>query len=97
MFVRFSHDFEEGIRLMSLDQVSKSNLVIFCLNKSEFSVLAMVLDAAVQVEMDMDMTARNLGDLDKQGLPDSYFINPLSHRISIKGLNESFQNVAVDS
>lgn len=58
---------------------------------------AMVLDAAVQVELDEDMTLRALGDLDKQGTPDSYFIGPSVQKVSLKGLNESFQHVAVDS
>ncbi len=57
----------------------------------------MVLDAAVQVELDEDMTLRALGDLDKQGMPDSYFIGPSAQKVSLKGLNESFQHVAVDS
>lgn len=57
----------------------------------------MVLDAAVQAELDEDMTLKALGDLDKQGTPDSYFVNPAAQKVSLKGLNESFQHVAVDS
>ena len=59
----------------------------------------MVLDAATQVELDEDMTLRALGDLDKQGTADSYFLQPSAaaqQKISLTGLNESFQNVAVD-
>lgn len=57
---------------------------------------AMVLDAAVQVEMDEEMTLKTLGDLDKQGTAESYFVSaPTPKAASLSGLNESFQNVAV--
>lgn len=58
----------------------------------------MVMDAAVQVEMDEDMTLKTLGDLDKQGTAESYFVSaPVPKTPSLSGLNESFQNVAVAS
>lgn len=56
----------------------------------------MVLDAAVQVEMDEELTLRALGDLDKQGTAESYFLNPSVQKMSLSSLNESFQNVAVN-
>lgn len=57
---------------------------------------AMVLDAAIQVEMDEEMTLRTLGDLDKQGTAESYFVSVSTPKAaSLSGLNESFQNVAV--
>ena len=56
------------------------------------------MDAAVQVEMDEDMTLKTLGDLDKQGTAESYFASgPVPKTPSLSGLNESFQNVAVAS
>mmetsp|Transcript_6540 Transcript_6540/g.10994 ORF Transcript_6540/g.10994 Transcript_6540/m.10994 type:complete len:190 (-) Transcript_6540:352-921(-) len=59
---------------------------------------AMVMDAAVQVEMDEDMTLKALGDLDKQGTAESYFASgPVPKTPSLSGLNESFQNVAFAS
>jgi len=56
------------------------------------------MDAAVQVELDEDMTLKTLGDLDKQGTAESYFASaPVLKATSLSGLNESFQNVAVAS
>lgn len=57
----------------------------------------MVRDDATQVEMDEDMTLRALGDLERQGTSESYFLTPAAQRICVSKLNESFQNVAVDS
>jgi hypothetical protein len=57
---------------------------------------ALVQDASVQVEMDEDLTLRALGDLDKQGTAESYFLNSSAQKSSLYSLNESFQNVAVN-
>jgi hypothetical protein len=51
----------------------------------------MVVDAAVQTELDEDMTVRTLGDLGQQGTSSSYF----PQNESLKGLDQSFQNVAM--
>jgi hypothetical protein len=53
--------------------------------------VAMVVDAAVQTELDEDMTVRTLGDLGQQGTSSSYF----PQNESLKGLDQSFQNVAM--
>lgn len=60
------------------------------------SFTALVQDASVQVEMDEDLTLRALGDLDKQGTAESYFLNSSAQKSSLYSLNESFQNVAVN-
>jgi hypothetical protein len=56
----------------------------------------MVRDESAQAELDEETTVRALGDLEKQGTSESYFLGPTPNRLSLSTLNESFQNVAVD-
>lgn len=51
-------------------------------------------ESECQAEFDVDFTVRALGDLDRQGLPESYEPVVLPTLALINGYSESFQQMA---
>lgn len=117
MFVPFSRNTKEETKWVKSDQVITFKFNCFYHKSFNFDVIihfytvALVVDASVQVELDEELTLRALGDLEKQGTAESYFVNASSQKALVEGqssgqgqgqaishlasLNESFQHVAV--